>query len=596
MKTDIDTVLENSEIIGTISSPSSNLELVIDIYETATTKKLIGDLVVFKHIQDNKPHYSIAQITEIELKNIMLEDPTIKSIARKKGHVNAISNIQDIHIGKVLCGSVFSVDENSIEQSLMGTVPPTGTTVYRVGDSLLNLLLKDQKDNIFYLGQSYGSKTKLPMWFKHFGHGINGAGEAYHLGIFGITGSGKSTLAKMIMTAYAKHREMGILVLDPVGEFAKTLIHDENNIQEKYSFSSNTTKFNLNMKEICQSLGKKFEVIDVKNIVLDRWTLFSEILSESQFFQRLTIKGQNKQFAVDVIKSKLREKDRITLNKLIERTTFDKVIEYLDTEEVLRQIYASEEPRKRIKKTLDEIDKNDLFDMHWKPFCNLFNDKRERSIKVDWLLKKLQNEKSIIIIDLSMSYDSKSNDIFYWSEDIQFLILKRILDGLTDLGEASWQENSFLNSLVILDEAHRFANRERSENQNLEELRMKLLDSVRTTRKYGLGWMFLSTSLSSIHRDIIQQLRIVFFGFGLSLGSDLMTLKEMISDSKSIQLYQSFTDPASSFSSASRKYSFMSRGPISPLSFSGSPLFFNAFNSPKEFTIENKLDKENTAA
>lgn len=35
------------------------------------------------------------------------------------------------------------------------------------------------------------------LWFKHFGNGINGAGEAYHLGIFGITGSGKSTLAKM---------------------------------------------------------------------------------------------------------------------------------------------------------------------------------------------------------------------------------------------------------------------------------------------------------------------------------------------------------------------------------------------------------------
>ncbi len=45
---DIDAVLNNGEIVGTISSPSSNLELTIDIFEEAITKKLIGELVVFK--------------------------------------------------------------------------------------------------------------------------------------------------------------------------------------------------------------------------------------------------------------------------------------------------------------------------------------------------------------------------------------------------------------------------------------------------------------------------------------------------------------------------------------------------------------------
>lgn len=75
-----------------------------------------------------------------------------------------------------------------------------------------------------------------------------------------------------------------------------------------------------------------------------------------------------------------------------------------------------------------------------------------------------------------MSYDSTSN-LSYWSENIQFLILKRILDRLTDLGKANWHGTSFLNTLVILDEALRFANREKTNNQNLEEIRMKLLDA-----------------------------------------------------------------------------------------------------------------------
>ena len=411
-------------------------------------------------------------------------------------------------------------------------------------DSLLNLLLREQRENLFYLGHSYGSKTKLPMWFKHFGHGVHGAGEAYHLGIFGITGSGKSNLAKMIMTSYAKHPEMGMLVLDPVGEFAKTLSASDEGTPRSPKYSSanyspsstrqNNGEFNLNMKQVFQSLNKKFHVINVRNIVLDRWALFSEIFSGSKFFQRLTIGSQNKSLAVEAIQSKLREKDKITLGRLIERSTFDKVMVHLSSDEIQRQIFASEEPRKRLKKVLEEIDRDDLYGNIWKPFCILFDGKRENAIKVDTLLEKLRDEKSVVVVDLSMPQDTRAANLSYWSENIQFLILKRILDGLIDLGEENWHGNSFLNTLVILDEAHRFANREKTDNQKLEDLRMKLLDAVRTTRKYGLGWIFLSTSLSSIRREIIQQLRIVFYGFGLSLGSDLITLKEMVSDPKSI--------------------------------------------------------------
>src|SRR3546814_17939034 len=85
-----------------------------------------------------------------------------------------------------------------------------------------------------------------------------------------------------------------------------------------------------------------------------------------------------------------------------------------------------------------------------------------------------------------------------------------------------------------LDESHRYARKDEFSDPNLEQLRLTLLDAVRTTRKYGLGWLFISTSLSSIHRDILQQLRIMFFGFGLSLGNDLVTL-----DRKSTRLNSS---------------------------------------------------------
>jgi hypothetical protein len=72
---------------------------------------------------------------------------------------------------------------------------------------VMDSILRDYQDQLFYLGNAYATQIPLPMWFKHFGTGEKGAGEAYHLGIFGKTGSGKSVLAKMILCARAQPRE-----------------------------------------------------------------------------------------------------------------------------------------------------------------------------------------------------------------------------------------------------------------------------------------------------------------------------------------------------------------------------------------------------
>ena len=577
--------LNNSSIIGTIGSPSSTIELALDILESSVTRQLVGELAIFRYLQDSKNHYAIGQIIEIALKNFLLEDPTIKSVARKRGSVNPISGIQDVHIGKLLCSAIFTSSDDLVEPSLLGTVPPTGTYVYQVNDDILSTILEKQKNSLLYLGKSYGSKTKLPMWFKHFDYGENGAGEAYHLGIFGITGSGKSTLAKMILTAYSKFRQMGLLVLDPVGEFSKAFTNDNNSNADR-EYQNSDSRFN--MKKIMNFLNKQVVSINVRNLVLDRWSLFEEILLESQIFHQLTIKGPNKGFAVDALIPKLRNKT--TLTKLIKRESFDLFMNELRKEEIQLLIFSTPEPRKRLNNlvsSMDERNLDNLYSQYWVPICSLFED-RPDAITIDDLLEKFTWKlKPLIVVDLS-EQTAHNMELRYWNETIQSLILKRMLKGLVTLGEKTWHKNTSLNTLVVLDEAHRYARKDEFSDANLEQLRLTLLDAVRTTRKYGLGWLFISTSLSSIHRDILQQLRIMFFGFGLSLGNDLVTLRELVSDEKAIDLYRTFTDPASSFNSKSRKYSFMTQGPVSPLSFSGAPFFFNAF-SPNSFITENKL-------
>ena len=578
-------LLSDTEPIGTIGSPSSTSEISLNILHNAVTKKLIGELVIFRYIQEFKSHYSLGQITEIELKNVLLEDPTIKSVARQRGLVSPISGIQDTHVGKLLCSAVFSnnKDENFFETSLLGTVPATGTYIHLTNDTILNSLLEKHLDKIFYLGYVYGSQTKLPMWFKHFGDGIDGAGEAYHLGIFGTTGSGKSTLAKMILMAYSKYPEMGLFVFDPVGEFSKDIISDNSNGSNRKS-----KDFNLNIKEILNSLGKKFEIVNIRNLILDRWELFEEILYESSFFPNLSIKGENKRDAVSVLINEIKNRLHINLTNLVEVESFHQVLNILRNPNIQLLIYSTSEPRARLNTVLSEIDENYMYERFWKPICQLFH-YRPGAQTVDSLLKRFtNNEKPLVVVDLSLQ-SAHHLKLDYWNETIQALILKRILYGLINLGEKSWQQNISLNTLVVLDEAHRFARREKYENSDLENLRLTLLDAVRTTRKFGLGWMFISTSLSSLHKDILQQLSIMFCGFGLSLGSDLITLKELVADHNALKLYQSFTDPANSFSTTSRKYSFMSQGPVSPLSFAGTPLFLNVFNSSETFVKENTL-------
>jgi len=577
----INYLLKNTSVLGTIGSPSSTIELALDVLESSVTRQLVGELAIFKYLQDSKNHYAIGQIIEIALKNFLLEDPTIKSVARKRGSVSPISGIQDVHVGKLLCSAIFTSSEDLVEPSLLGTVPPTGTYVYQVNDNILSTILEKQKNSLFYLGNSYGSKTKLPMWFKHFDYGENGAGEAYHLGIFGITGSGKSTLAKMILTAYSKYPNMGLLVLDPAGEFSKSFTNDYNN-------NSNYNS-NFNIKKVLNSLNKEVQTINVRNLVLDRWTLFEEILLQSQFFHQLTINGANRRYAIDALIPKLRNKTSLT--KLIKRESFELFINELRKEEVQILIFSTPEPRKRLNNLVSSLDQKNLdtlYSQFWTPICSLFEERHD-AITIDGLLEKFSWKlKPLIVIDLSEQTAHKMQ-LKYWNETIQSLILKRLLGGLVRLGERTWQKNTSLNTLVVLDEAHRYARKDEFTDSNLEQLRITLLDAVRTTRKYGLGWLFISTSLSSIHRDILQQLRIIFFGFGLSLGNDLITLRELVSDEKAIDLYRTFTDPASSFNTKTRKYSFMTQGPVSPLSFSGSPFFFNAF-SPYVFIKENNLD------
>lgn len=579
----LDQILDEAERLGVVGSPSSTAELAMDVLGTAVDRKLVGELALFRYVQDAAPHYALGQITEVLLRNPWHEDPTMRSLIRQRGRVDAVSERQDTHLAQMTVSAVFQErGQGRYEPSLLGTVPSTGTRISLVSDGVLDVLLKPYAEQIVYLGQVYASTPKLPMWFKHFGSDANGAGEAYHLGIFGKSGSGKSVLAKLVLLGYARHRDMGIIVIDPQGEFARDLNDD---IPEHEGMR-------LPMREIYQHLGKRAVARSVSTLVLDTWALFEEILFESRFFFSLTMpKGDNRRDACREVVGALR-KGKVKLTDLIDRKSFDLVWAKLQDQAFVKVFYRTPETQQRFIGAVTGGDADTFFNDLWSPVARLFDPNREgaRPIQkaLNWVLeaKSDGSPRPVLILDLS---EQAAGDML-WNDRIQALVIKRVLDGIATMAEQRFKERSTLNTLVLIDEAHRLAPREISDDDAAQRVRSTLIDAVRTTRKYGLGWMFISQTLASLHREIIQQLRIMFFGFGLSLGQEYVSLQQLVgTGGPSLDLYRLFRDPHAAFDARSRQYSFMTIGPVSPLSFAGTPLFLSVFNSPEAFLRANPV-------
>ena len=131
-------LVDAAERIGVVGSPSSTGEMSLDILGSAVSKKLVGELALFRYLQSTQQHYALGQITEVLLRNIWHEDPTMRSLIRQRGRVDAVSERQDTHQGEMTISAVFAADGGHYRPSILGTVPATGTPIYLVEDAFVN--------------------------------------------------------------------------------------------------------------------------------------------------------------------------------------------------------------------------------------------------------------------------------------------------------------------------------------------------------------------------------------------------------------------------------------------------------------------------
>jgi len=587
---------ERNQDVAVIGSPSSNTELTLDLLLEATEERMVGALTAFQATQNGAPIISVGQVVGIELRNRWHEDSVFRNLVKRTGEIPPITNRQDTRTAELVVGATFREATDGYEPEVLGMVPPTGTRVRRVDQGLLDRLLAVYQDEIVYLGRAYANDVLYPMWFKHFGSGPEqpgGAGEAYHIGVFGKTGSGKSGLAKMMLCAYARHPGMGILVIDPQGEFSLELA------------GTRVGQQNLAMDEAIKAQGRQIFVYRINDIQLDDWTTFEEMLISLQFIEQLGIPSgsvPNTRKAAEIIRNALEGEHK--LDSLGTENVLSDVFNVVSDQTNASYIYSSKararELRDRIAALQADRDRfAQVFTRSWQPICQLFTrgENRRKLFNfgssqnpgiIDMLLGSAAgtSARPVVVIDISRQGNQR-----FWSEALQRRILSKLLNTLVSQATTSLSTGQSANVLVVLDEAHRHAPSGRLDRDSeADQLRSLLRRAIRETRKYGLGWFFISQTVGGIDNEILQQLRILVFGFGLAMGSEFDRLRDFVGgDKRSLELYQSFRDPQSFPRRDMQEFPFMAVGPVSPLAFSGKPLFFTAFTDPSEFLAVNSL-------
>jgi hypothetical protein len=147
----------------------------------------------------------------------------------------------------------------------------------------------------------------------------------------------------------------------------------------------------------------------------------------------------------------------------------------------------------------------EVFQNAWQPLAGLFaagSGRRQFYGIVADLVGRSSSAgqgRSVVAVDLSEQGNRR-----LWSENLQRRLIRRLLDSLLAYATRQLATRDSANVLVLLDEAARLAPTGALERgSEAEQLRSTLRHAVLETRKYGIGWFFVSQTLGGIDNDIL---------------------------------------------------------------------------------------------
>lgn len=400
-------------------------------------------------------------------------------------------------------------------------------------------------------------------------------------------------LASYFTAAQMRHDDLGVLVIDPQGQFTT---------EQGMEFS---------LQGFASGLGRQVKVASLLGEVqLDKnKDLFARLLGKTKFFTPylFTQNNDNVGHAVEQVKKAL---DQVGADGNDWTTTGPGALleAILDRfEAAVPFIYSSESAAENFRAKI-ELHRTDLHtgdgsscDLlpSLRAVLGLFRPGRgkvaEKNLFSHLFARNPGLPRGMVVLNMvpedpSMDIDMRER---LGGDDTKALLLGHLMHRLEKEAERRFQTPTIdpetgrprlLNTMVLFDEAARYAPRQ-PDNDDVARLAKSLSRYAKEMRKYGVGFNYILQEPKDLDLGVWTQLssgfRIIGYGLG---GASMSMVKEYLpSEGKdSGRLYRSFPSPRST-----GEFNFMVLGGVSPLSMSNAPLYLSAFTSFEQFADAN---------
>lgn len=594
----MDPILD-AEQVAVVGSPSTNSEVTLDLLEAANHAPLVGAMLLLVNPLGAGQELALGTVTEVTTLNQWHTNPLLRGVVKTRGHIPGMSgDVGDVRAASVKLQACYQRRDDhgawtpwaqagpSLRMS-----PPTGAAVRRVTNEVIAEVVRSE-DDLHYLGHLHGTDVRAPLNVRDF----TGDRGAFHVGFFGMTGAGKSVMAALYLAGQMRHRDHGMIVIDPQGQWASE------------------TGLPFSLQEWAREMGREVVVRRVsEDLRLQKDApLFGELLGKSKFTAEITkMSAETAELFLDELVKVVRKhpawEDADPADLL--RATLAE----MRAPSVLGRVYADDARRDRLRDAIDEAlnDATRFRDLMrpWAPLHNLFAatnpgggvrhslwgtiahvfDRGARagspapllildmstSGQVSWVRDLLADDDTAAVLDAIRVLDQDS---------IKAAIIRKACRTLKEASEGAFREGETLNTMVVFDEAWRYAPPvHTATDEEIKALSADLAGYFRDTRKFGIGWTVISQSPRSINQDCFDQLSIRVLGYGLG-GADLAKVAEQMDDTDHLKLYRGFAPPDST---RPKVYPFMLSGPVSPLSFTKAPVFIAAYTDFDAFRADN---------
>lgn len=574
---------DDARRIGVLGSPNFLDTFTMDVMHNSIEESLYGKMLKFQHEEKCNGEVSdlvvLSQVSEMQNRNVWHEQTGMRSLIKIQGGLKNLSGDADLKLCQLSFLGSYCDGEKWIPRNI-GTPPRSGTSVEFVTQDDIDKASGDKDDAKWFMGNIPDTDLHIPFLIQHFGPvNAGGVGEARMYGVFGQSGSGKSIVAAEIIAGFSRFEDMGILIIDPQGEF----------YGDKFG---RDTDFDFSFHELIHKTGKEVIKADIDFIKLeDDADLFVELLNSRDLLENLGGLGtkdkidQCTAYLVNTLKNKMSHGSSKldTYQNSFKLDTYSYEDLYGDIHKILGEIYQKtsvEDKQKHLKKVKDDY-RNDFKECI--ALFKLKNDKGNTKRTLGDLLKSFLEGKMVILSMVGKSHSMKYED--------KALVMNQIVNKVIKEAETRFnsENESKMNGLIVLDEAHRYA-KQKSQDEEIPEvitsLRKMLESATRETRKYSLGWLFITQSIVGFSKDIYRQLTDVWYGYGLTIGRDVDHVKSRVGD-EAYKLYAHFPNPKQT-----GIYNYLVYGGSVSLGTMGKPIAIEAFSTFKAFLDANGLGED----